>query len=140
MTPFSRRRQQVTAPPPAPDPAVVELSARRDRLIERFALMQAEFGGVVYEMAIREHVVIDLIMRKAAELQRVDVELAQVERLLRGEDAAGAVQCPQCGTLAGRADLFCSQCAQPLHAHQNGHGPAAAVTLPPPPPPKGPLR
>jgi hypothetical protein len=99
-------------------------------LIERFALMQAELGGMVYEMAIREHVVVDVIVRRAAELQRVDVELAQVERLLRGEDAAGGVQCPQCGTLAGRADLFCSQCAHSLQAHRNGAGPADAVTLP----------
>ena len=129
MNPFGKRRQP-PAEVPAVDPVVVELTARRDRLVERFALMQAEFGGMVYEMAIREHVVIDLIMRKAAELQRVDVELAQVERLLRGEDIAGGVQCPQCGTLAGRADLFCSQCAQPLHAHRNGSGPPEAVTLP----------
>jgi hypothetical protein len=133
MTPLRRRRQQPPPPPPPPDPAVAELTARRERLIERFALMQAELGGMAYEMAIREHVRVELIMRKAAALQRVDVELAQVERLLRGEDVGGGVECPQCGTLAGRADQFCSQCATPLHAHRNGSGPVDAVTLPPPP-------
>lgn len=132
MTSLPWRRQ---SPPPVPpsDPAVAELTAGRDRLVERFTLMHAELGGLVYEMAIREHIVIEVIMRKAAELQRVDVELAQVERLLRGEDVAGAVECPNCGTLSGRADRFCSQCAYPLHASGNGSGPVDAVTLPPPP-------
>ena len=68
-----------------PDP---ELLARRDRLIERFAVMQSDLGGLYYEMAIRDHLRLDILARKAAELQRVDFELAQVEELLRGESAA----------------------------------------------------
>jgi hypothetical protein len=62
-----------------------ELLARRERLTERFALLQADLGGVFYEMAIRDHVRMDVLTRKAAELQRVDADLAQVERELRGE-------------------------------------------------------
>jgi len=67
-----------------PDP---ELLARRDRLIERFAVMQSDLGGLYYEMAIRDHLRLDILARNAAELQRVDFELAQIEQLLR-ESAA----------------------------------------------------
>ena len=63
-------------------PAEHELLARRERLTERFALLQADLGGVFYEMAIRDHVVMDVLTRKAAELQRVDAGLQQLEREL----------------------------------------------------------
>ena len=56
--------------------------AQRDRLTERFAVMQSELGGLFYEMAIRDHVRMEVLMQKAAELQRVDAELGQLERLL----------------------------------------------------------
>ena len=103
-----------------PDP---ELLARRDRLIERFAVMQSDLGGLYYEMAIRDHLRHDVLARKAAELQRVDIELAQVERILRGEDALAAEPCPSCGTLGGRADIYCAQCGHALRAHANGTAP-----------------
>ena len=44
--------------------------------------MQADLGGAFYEMAIRDHVRMDVLTRKAAELQRVDAELLAVERVL----------------------------------------------------------
>jgi len=69
-----------------------ELLARRERLTERFALLQADLGGVFYEMAIRDHVRMDVLTRKAAELQRVDAELEQVERELYVQAASGAVR------------------------------------------------
>jgi hypothetical protein len=47
-----------------------ELLARRERLTERFTLMQADLGGVFYEMAIRDHVRMEVLTQKAAELQR----------------------------------------------------------------------
>ena len=59
-----------------------ELVIQRERLTERFALMQSELGGLFYEMAIRDHVRMDVLIDKAAALQRVDAELAQVEHLL----------------------------------------------------------
>ena len=59
-----------------------ELLAQRDRLLEKFTVMQADLGGAFYEMAIRDHVRLDVLTRKAAELQRVDAELLAVERLL----------------------------------------------------------
>jgi hypothetical protein len=56
-----------------------ELEARRDQLTERFALMQSELGGLFYEMAIRDHVDLDVLAAKAAALQRIDLELAELE-------------------------------------------------------------
>jgi hypothetical protein len=98
-------------------PASPELLAQRERLTERFALMQSELGGLFYEMAIRDHVKMEVLIAKAAELQRVDSELSQVEHLLRS-DGGGAIggNCPQCGTPHARGAAFCSQCATPLGA------------------------
>jgi hypothetical protein len=59
-----------------------DLVAQRDRLLEKFTVMQADLGGAFYEMAIRDHVRMDVLTRKAAELQRVDAELLAAERLL----------------------------------------------------------
>jgi hypothetical protein len=59
-----------------------DLIAQRDRLLEKFTVMQADLGGAFYEMAIRDHVRMDVLTRKAAELQRVDAELLATERLL----------------------------------------------------------
>ena len=64
-----------------------ELLAQRDRLLEKFTVMQADLGGAFYEMAIRDHVRLDVLTRKAAELQRVDAELLAVERVLQLERA-----------------------------------------------------
>jgi hypothetical protein len=96
-----------------PDP---ELLARRDRLTARFTMMQADLGGVFYEMAIRDHVRMDVLTRKAAELQRVDAELAEVERLLRGYDGPPAGVCPACSAPHGAAASFCSRCGTTLAA------------------------
>jgi hypothetical protein len=57
-----------------------ELLTERDRLTERFALMQAELGGLFYEMAIRDHLQLEVLTAKAAALQQVDAELAELER------------------------------------------------------------
>jgi hypothetical protein len=59
-----------------------DLVAQRDRLLEKFTIMQADLGGAFYEMAIRDHVRMDVLTRKAAELQRVDAELLAAERML----------------------------------------------------------
>jgi hypothetical protein len=91
-----------------------ELVAQRDRLTERFALMQSELGGLFYEMAIRDHVKLDVLVEKAAALQRVDIELAQVIYLLKEADGAVGGHCPNCGLAHARGAAFCSQCAAPL--------------------------
>jgi hypothetical protein len=107
------RREAATAPPTA-DERERELLAERDRLTERFTLMQADLGGVFYEMAIRDHVRMDVLTRKAAELQRVDAALAQVQRALRGDDGPTVGACPACGTPHGAGARFCSGCGQAL--------------------------
>ena len=61
-----------------------ELAAERDRLRERFALMQSELGGLFYEMAIRDHLQLELLVERAAALQRVDTELRELEQRLAG--------------------------------------------------------
>jgi hypothetical protein len=62
--------------------ASAELLAERDRLTERFALMQSELGGLFYEMAIRDHLQLDLLVERAASLQQVEIELQDLERRL----------------------------------------------------------
>jgi hypothetical protein len=100
--------------PPAAKEESAELLAQRDRLLEKFTVMQADLGGAFYEMAIRDHVRLDVLTRKAAELQRVDAELLAIERVLEleREDAAGL--CPGCGAPYGHAVRFCAQCGHAL--------------------------
>ena len=110
-------QQPKAAPAPAPAPENKELQAQRDRLLEKFTVMQADLGGAFYEMAIRNHVRLDVLTRKAAELQRVDADLAQVERELRGNPLppiAPAGACPACGTPHAVQSRFCHSCGQPL--------------------------
>lgn len=110
------------APKPVPAPAESpekpeerkELVAQRDRLLEKFTVMQADLGGAFYEMAIRDHVRLDVLTRKAAELQRVDAELLAVERVLELERADAAGLCPGCGAPYGHAVRFCAQCGHAL--------------------------
>ncbi|HEU5105698.1 MAG TPA: zinc-ribbon domain-containing protein [Solirubrobacterales bacterium] len=99
---------------PAPVPENKELLAQRDRLLEKFTVMQADLGGAFYEMAIRDHVRLDVLTRKAAELQRVDAELLAVERLLELERSDAAGLCPSCGSPYGPAVRFCPQCGHSL--------------------------
>jgi len=60
-----------------PAPAVPEgdPAARIDRLTERLALLQSDLGGLFYEMAIRDHLQLDLLVERAAAMQRVEEEL-----------------------------------------------------------------
>jgi hypothetical protein len=64
---------------------VHDLSAERERLTERFVLMQSELGGLFYEMAIRDHLQLDLLVERAAAMQRLETELRQVEERLASE-------------------------------------------------------
>jgi hypothetical protein len=99
---------------PAKPEESAELLAQRDRLLEKFTVMQADLGGAFYEMAIRDHVRLDVLTRKAAELQRVDAELLAVERVLELERADAAGLCPGCGAPYGHAVRFCAQCGHAL--------------------------
>lgn len=102
----------VGAEPPRTEDA--EMRKQRDRLLEKFTIMQADLGGAFYEMAIRDHVRVDVLTAKAAELQQVDAELLALERLLEldRKDAAGL--CGACGAPYGHSDRFCPQCGTSL--------------------------
>jgi hypothetical protein len=91
-----------------------DLRKQRDRLLEKFTIMQSDLGGAFYEMAIRDHVRIDVLTAKAAELQRVDAELLALERLLELDRADAAGLCTGCGAPYGHADRFCPQCGTSL--------------------------
>lgn len=61
-----------------------ELRRRRDRLAKRVAELQWDLGGLTYEMAIRDHFRLDVLVRRAAVLQDCESELAEMDRVLRG--------------------------------------------------------
>jgi hypothetical protein len=98
----------------APGAIDSDLRAQRDRLIERFTVMQADLGGAFYEMAIRDHVRLDVLTRKAAELQRVDVELQKVERTIALERTGAVGVCSNCEAPYGPGLAFCGQCGHEL--------------------------
>lgn len=84
------------APPPSADwPAGPHVDGRSDLLRRREELQQQvaelhwDLGGLTYEMAIRDHFRLDVLVRRATLLQERDTELAEVEALLRSS-AVGA--------------------------------------------------
>lgn len=91
-----------------------ELQRRRDALAEQVTELHWDLGGLAYEMAIRDHFRLDVLVRRAAVLQERDAELAEVERLLRMEDSASAGSCSRCGAPHSRGALFCWQCGATL--------------------------
>ncbi len=110
------------APPePAPLPpgggqaiAPDGLAARHDELQRELAELQFDLGGLAYEMAIRDHFRLDVLVRQAARLQEVDAQLGTAEHLLALERNGAAGACPSCGTLYARGALFCSSCGTHL--------------------------
>lgn len=106
---------------PSPgDPAVPlasgasELQRRRDALAAQVTELHWDLGGLAYEMAIRDHFRLDVLVRRAAILQERDAELAEVERLLRMEQDGVAGSCPQCAAPHSRGALYCWQCGTTL--------------------------
>ena len=92
----------------------VDLHSERERLADRLAELQWDLGGLTYEMAIRDHFRLDVLIRVAAELQRAEAEFGEVERLLALSDSGAAGQCPACGALHGRGAVYCWQCGTGL--------------------------
>ena len=115
------RRHRATGLPPArgasnssADAAVVDLRRRRDQLNARVAELQWDLGGLVYEMASRDQIRIDVLVRRAAVLQSADAELSEVERILRLEQQSTAGECVSCGAPHSISAAYCWQCGQPL--------------------------
>jgi hypothetical protein len=91
-----------------------ELRRRRDALAEQVTELQWDLGGLAYEMAVRDHFRLDVLVRRAAALQERDAELAEVERLLLTEESGAAGSCPHCSAPHSRGAVFCWQCGAPL--------------------------
>ena len=64
-------------PAPAAPVEDTPLERRRAELAERVAELQFDLGGLAYEMAIRDHFRLDVLLRRAAELQQADGELGR---------------------------------------------------------------
>jgi hypothetical protein len=97
----------------APDPHA-ELRAQRDKLAEEVAELTWDLGGLTYEMAIRDHFRLDVLVRRAAALQERDAELGEVERLLAAAQDGVTGDCRSCGAPHSRGAAYCWKCGQPL--------------------------
>jgi hypothetical protein len=94
--------------------SATDLERRRDRLARELAELQWDLGGMAYEMASRDHFRLDVLTRQAAKLQQVDAELAEVERMLKLDQAGAAGACGSCGALYARGSVYCWQCGKDL--------------------------
>jgi hypothetical protein len=92
----------------------VDLRRRRDQLSARMAELQWDLGGLVYEMAIRDSIRVDILVNRAAALQDVDAELGEVERILRMEETGAAGECATCGAPHSSGAVYCWQCGSSL--------------------------
>jgi hypothetical protein len=117
----ARPEPQPTASGPSAQPTpsvgegeVVDLQRRRDLLNARVAELQWDLGGLVYEMAIRDRIRVDVLVQRAAQLQDADAELGEVERILRLEETSTAGACAACGAPHSTGASYCWQCGQPL--------------------------
>src|ERR1700756_1156909 len=120
------RQKSGSAVPPAAPPLLpgslpkqegpVDLKRRRDQLRARVAELQFDLGGLVYEMAIRDRIRVDVIVQRAAVLQDADAELGEVERILRLEQTSTAGSCSNCGAPHSAGAAYCWQCGQPILA------------------------
>jgi hypothetical protein len=104
----------------------VDLQRRRDQLTARVAELQFDLGGLVYEMAIRNQIRVEVIVKRAAALQDADSELAEVQRILRLEQTSTAGACGSCGAPHSSGAGFCWQCGQPILAQVAGDSIASA--------------
>jgi hypothetical protein len=120
----ARTAQQVPAVPGAASTApatgrtelVVDLERRRDQLTGRVAELQWDLGGLVYEMAVRNSINVEVIVKRAVALQDADAELSEVERIVRMEQTGTAGACSSCSAPHSNGATFCWQCGQPLLA------------------------
>jgi len=101
---------------PAYDARIVDLERRRDQLATRVAELQWDLGGLVYEMAVRDRIAVEVLVQRAAALQVADAELSEVERILHTEQTGTAGACATCDAPHSSGAVFCWQCGQPLLA------------------------
>jgi chorismate mutase len=94
--------------------SMAQLRRRRYELAERVAELTWDLGGLTYEMAIRDHYRLDVLARRASELQQADAQLAEVQRLLATAEAGVHGQCRSCGAVHSRGASFCWHCGAGL--------------------------
>ena len=99
---------------PALSGSIAELRQRRRVLAERVAELTWDLGGLTYEMAVRDHYRLDVLARRAAELQEADAELGEVQRMLGSADAGVHGQCRSCGAVHSRGAAYCWHCGAGL--------------------------
>ena len=99
---------------------VVDLQRRRDQLVAQVAELQWDLGGLVYEMAVRNSIRVEVLVKRAVELQDADAELNEVERILRMEETSTAGSCKSCGAPHSSGATFCWQCGKPLLEQVSG--------------------
>jgi hypothetical protein len=129
----ARAADPPAGPPAAAPPAAQaerangsQLARRRDTLTAQVTELHWDLGGLAYEMAIRDHFRLDVLMGRAAVLQERDAELAEVERLLRMEEDGSAGNCANCGAPHSRGAVFCWQCGAGLMERLSSAAPAGA--------------
>lgn len=110
----SKRSERTSTVAPNNSRQVVDLRRRRDQLNASVAELQWDLGGLVYEMAVRDRLRVDLIVKHAAKLQDADAELAEVERILALEQSSTAGVCSNCGAPHSSGAGFCWQCGQQI--------------------------
>src|SRR5579859_6978553 len=122
--PTLRRPRRAAAPSttfePPSEQALIDLQRRRDQLNARVAELQWDLGGLVYEMAVRDRIRVDVIVKRAALLQDADAELGEVERILRTEQTGTAGTCSACGAPHSSGAVYCWQCGNSLLQHVSG--------------------
>jgi len=120
---LTRKRQNGSAPTRSATPTTpatteheltIDLERRRDQLVARVAELQWDLGGLVYEMAVRNQIEVEVLVKRAVALQDADAELGEVERIVRMEQTGTAGSCTACGAPHSTGATFCWQCGQPL--------------------------
>ncbi|HET9162575.1 MAG TPA: hypothetical protein VFN89_03905 [Solirubrobacterales bacterium] len=106
--------QAKPAPQKLGEDLMVDLERRRDQLVARVAELQWDLGGLAYEMAIRNQMKVDVLVKQAIALQDADAELSEVERIVRTEETGTAGSCSGCGAPHSSGATYCWQCGQPL--------------------------
>ena len=114
LNPRTKRKGAATHAAAVDPDRTVDLRRRRDQLSARMAELQWDLGGLVYEMAIRDSIRVDVLIQRAAALQDVDAELGEVERILRMEETGAAGECLTCGAPHSSGAVYCWQCGSSL--------------------------
>jgi hypothetical protein len=95
----------------------LDVARRREQLASLSTELQWDLGGLLYEMAIRDHIRIEILVQRAAALQEVNAELSELERMVKMQETGAAGLCPSCQAPHSSGAAYCWQCGQPLLKH-----------------------